>query len=89
MNPQTVVTIGQGALTMMLTIAAPMLLAALVVGLLVSIMQAATQINEMTLSFIPKLVAVFAVLIASGPWMLQIFVDYIQRLFTSIPQIIG
>lgn len=89
MSPESVVTIGQQALTIMLMIAAPLLLTALVVGLLVSIMQAATQINELTLSFIPKLVAVFAVLIAAGPWMLQMMVDYIQRLFTSIPSIIG
>jgi flagellar biosynthetic protein FliQ len=88
-SPESVVTIGQQALTIMLMIAAPLLLTALVVGLLVSIMQAATQINELTLSFIPKLVAVFAVLIAAGPWMLQMMVDYIQRLFTSIPSIIG
>jgi flagellar biosynthetic protein FliQ len=89
MSPETVVTIGQQALTIMLLIAAPLLLTALVVGLVVSIMQAATQINELTLSFIPKLVAVFAVLVGAGPWMLQMLVDYMQRLFTSIPNIIG
>ena len=59
------------------------------VGLVVSVFQAATQINEMTLSFIPKLVAMFAVLIITGPWMLSMLVDYMQRLFSSIPQMIG
>ena len=58
-------------------------------GLLVSIFQAATQINEMTLSFIPKLLAMFAALILAGPWMLETLVDFIQRLYGSIPQMIG
>ena len=74
---------------MTLMISAPLLLTALLVGLLVSIMQAATQINEMTLSFIPKLIGVFAMLVFAGPWMLQTLVDYLQRLFGSIPQVIG
>ena len=68
---------------------APLLLTALLVGLIVSIFQAATQINEMTLSFIPKLLAMFAALVLAGPWMLAMLVDYVQRLFTSIPQLIG
>ena len=68
---------------------APMLIAALAVGLVVSIFQAATQINEATLQFVPKLVAIFLVLILLGPWMLQYMIDYIQRLFGSIPQLIG
>jgi flagellar biosynthetic protein FliQ len=89
MNSQSVLTIGQQALQMTLMISAPLLLTALLVGLLVSIMQAATQINEMTLSFIPKLIAVFAMLVLAGPWMLQTLVDYVQRLFGSIPQVIG
>jgi len=89
MNSQTVLTIGQQALEMTLMISAPLLLTALAIGLVVSIMQAATQINEMTLSFIPKLVGVFAVMVLAGPWMLQTLVDYVQRLFTSIPQVIG
>jgi len=67
----------------------PLLLAALVIGLIVSIFQAATQINEQTLSFVPKLVGMFIVLILAGPWMLQMMVDYIRRLFESIPQLIG
>ena len=65
------------------------LLSALVVGLIVSIFQAATQINEQTLAFIPKLIATFLVLILAGPWMLQMMVDYMRRLFESIPQLIG
>ena len=89
MNSQTILTIGQQALEMTLLISAPLLLTALAIGLVVSIMQAATQINEMTLSFIPKLVGVFAVMVLAGPWMLQTLVDYVQRLFTSIPQVIG
>lgn len=82
-------TIGQQALLIMLLVSAPLLLVALAVGLLVSIFQAATQINEMTLSFIPKLIAVFVTLVIAGPWMTSLLVDYIRRLFTSIPGIIG
>ena len=73
----------------MLLVGAPLLLAALVTGLLVSIFQAATQINEATLSFLPKLLAVLATLVIAGPWMIQLLVDYIQRLFASIPSAIG
>ena len=89
MTPETVVTIGQQAVEMTLMISAPLLLSALVIGLLVSIFQAATQINEMTLSFIPKLVGIFLVLIFTGPWMVNTIVDYIQRLFGNIPWMIG
>ncbi len=89
MTPQTVLTIGQQALEVMLIVSAPMLLAALLVGLVISVLQAATQINEMTLSFIPKLIAMVAVLVVAGPWMLSVLVDYIRRLFESIPSVIG
>ncbi len=89
MTPQTVLTIGQQALEVMLMVSAPMLLAALMVGLVISVLQAATQINEMTLSFIPKLIAMVAVLVVAGPWMLGVLVDYIRRLFESIPSVIG
>jgi len=89
MTPESVVSIGQQALLTLLLVSAPMLLAALAVGLLVSIFQAATQINEMTLSFIPKLIAVFATMVIAGPWMTGMLVDYIRRLFSSIPGIIG
>lgn len=69
-------------------IAAPMLLTALIIGLLVSIFQAATQINEATLSFIPKLVGVFLALIIAGPWMLGIMVDYMRLMFSGIPAMV-
>jgi len=89
MGSQAVLTLVQQALFVTVLVSAPLLLTALAVGLLVSIFQAATQINEMTLSFIPKLLAMFAVLVLVGPWMLTTLVDYVQRLFGSIPQIIG
>lgn len=89
MTPGMVMEIGRQAIEVTLVLAAPMLLSALVVGLIVSIFQAATQLNEATLQFVPKLVVMFIVLILVGPWMLQYMVDYIQRLFESIPQLIG
>lgn len=89
MNAGTVMEIGRQAIEVAILVAAPLLLAALVVGLVISILQAATQINESTLQFVPKLVVMFLVLLLAGPWMLQYLVDYIQRLFTSIPQLIG
>ncbi len=89
MTPGTVMEIGRQAIEAALMLSAPLLLAALAVGLIISIFQAATQINEATLQFVPKLVAIFLVLILFGPWMLQYMVDYIQRLFGSIPQLIG
>jgi len=89
MTPETVITIGQQAIEMTLMLAAPLLLSALVIGLVVSIFQAATQINEMTLSFIPKLLGIFLALILTGPWMVNTMVDYIQRLFGNIPWMIG
>ena len=89
MTPTTVIEIGRGAVELTLMISAPLFLAALVTGLVISIFQAATQINEQTLSFIPKLVGIFLTLLLAGPWMLQMMVDYIRRLFESIPQIIG
>jgi len=89
MNSQAVLTIAQQALFVTVLVSAPLLLTALIVGLVVSIFQAANQINEMTLSFIPKLLAIFAVLLITGPWMITQLVDYVQRLFTSIPQVIG
>ncbi len=89
MTPEVVMDIGRQAVEMTLLLSAPLLLAALVIGLIVSIFQAATQINEQTLSFIPKLVGMLLILLLAGPWMLQIMVDYVRRLFESIPQIIG
>ncbi len=89
MTPESVLTLAQRALEITLLMSAPPLLAALITGLLVSVFQAATQINEMTLSFIPKLLAIFIVLVVFGPWMLTILLDYIRGLFTSIPGMIG
>jgi flagellar biosynthetic protein FliQ len=89
MTPESVMTIGTQALELTLLVSAPLLLTALVIGLFVSIFQAATQINEMTLSFIPKLLGMFVVLIIAGPWMIGLLLDYMQRLFTSIPWMVG
>jgi flagellar biosynthetic protein FliQ len=89
MNPTQVFTIGQEGLLLLLTIAAPMLLTILGIGLLVSIFQAATQIHESTLSFVPKLIGAVAVLAIAGPWMLTSLVEYIQRTIASIPSLIG
>ncbi|TAK89986.1 MAG: flagellar biosynthesis protein FliQ [Burkholderiaceae bacterium] len=89
MTSQSVLTLGQQAIEITMLISAPLLLAALLVGLLVSIFQAATQINEATLSFIPKLLAVFLVMILAGPWILSMMTDYMQRLFSNIPFAIG
>ena len=89
MTPTTVIEIGRNALEITLMISAPLFIAALVTGLIVSIFQAATQINEATLSFVPKLVAIFVTLIAAGPWMLTVMTDYMRRLYESIPNLIG
>ncbi len=84
MTAQDVITIGQQALYVTVLVSAPLLITALVVGLVVSVLQAATQINEMTLSFLPKLLAMFLMLVAAGPWMLALIVDYIQRVLNGI-----
>lgn len=89
MTPETVMEIGRQAMEMTLLVSAPLLLVALVVGLIISIFQAATSLNETTLSFVPKMVAMLVTLIVAGPWMLQLMTDYIQRLFSSIPGLIG
>lgn len=89
MTPESVMTIGRQAIEVTLMVAAPMLLVALAVGLLVSIFQAATQINEATLSFIPKLVGVFVVLVLAGPWMLTVMTDYMRLIFTSVATLAG
>jgi flagellar biosynthetic protein FliQ len=89
MTPTTVVEIGRHAVEVTLLISAPLFIAALVTGLIVSIFQAATQINESTLSFVPKLIAIFLTLILAGPWMLTLMTDYMRRLYESIPSIIG
>ena len=84
MTPETVMTIAQRALEMTVMLAAPLLLVALLVGLLVGIFQAATQINEMTLSFIPKLIGMATALLIAGPWMLKQLVNYTRMLIESI-----
>ncbi len=89
MSPESIMTLGRQALELSVMVSAPLLLTALGVGLLISIFQAATQINEMTLSFIPKLVAMVLVLVVSGPWMIGLMVDYIRRLFSGIPGMVG
>lgn len=88
MTPEQIMAIGQRALEVMLMLAAPMLLVALLVGLIVGVFQAATQINEATLSFIPKLVGLAATMIVAGPWMLKLIVSYTRELFESIPSLI-
>ncbi len=88
MSPESIMAIGQRALEVLLLLSMPLLLVALVVGLLVGVFQAATQINEMTLSFIPKLLAMTAAMAISGPWMLKILVSYTRDLFESIPSLI-
>lgn len=89
MSPDSVMSIARHALEVMLLLAMPLLLAALVVGLVVGIFQAATQINESTLSFIPKLIGIAVVLMIGGSWMLQTLVSYTRELFMSIPRLMG
>ena len=89
MNPEMVMAIGQRALETTLLLAAPLLLTALATGLIVGAFQAATQINEMTLSFIPKLLALALVLVVAGPWMLKVIVSYTRELIGSIPGLIN
>ena len=89
MNPETVMTMGRQAMEVTLMVAAPLLLAALVIGLVISIFQSATQINEATLSFIPKLVGVFVTLVVAGPWMLSVMLDYMRQVLTNIPLLVS
>ncbi len=89
MTPEAVMTLGQHALELTLMLSAPLLLVALVTGLVVGAFQAATQINEMTLSFIPKLIAMAATLVIAGPWMLKLLVSYTRELIESIPMLIS
>ncbi|NBD21970.1 flagellar biosynthesis protein FliQ [Aquabacterium fontiphilum] len=88
MDPQQVLTITRDGLLTLLSICLPILLVVLAVGLIVSVFQAATQIHEQTLSFVPKLLAAFATLGIAGPWMLSTLVDYIQKVLQSIPQVV-
>jgi flagellar biosynthesis protein FliQ len=89
MDATQVFTFGQQGLYLLLMVSAPILLTILAVGLVVSIFQAATQINEQTLSFVPKMIAAVAVLAFAGPWMLTTLVEYLQRMITTIPTVVG
>ena len=89
MTPTSVVELGRQALEVTLLVSAPLFIAALVTGLVVSVFQAATQINETTLSFVPKLVAIFLTLVIAGPWKLSVLTGYIQQLYDAIPAMIG
>jgi flagellar biosynthetic protein FliQ len=89
MDAQQVFTFGQQALWMLLLVAAPILLVVLVVGVVISVLQAATQINEATLSFVPKILAAVATLALAGPWMITTLVEYIQRMLQAIPGAVG
>lgn len=90
MTPDMVIDLGRGALTVTVMLAAPLLMAALLTGLVVGLFQAATQINEQTLSFIPKLLSMVIVLIATGPWLLQVFLDYTSVLIVeTVPRVLG
>ena len=89
MTPESVMNLGRHAVEVLLLVSAPILLVVLIIGLAVSIFQAATQINEATLSFLPKQVGVFAVLVPAGPWMLTVMVDYMRLIFTSVPTLAG
>ncbi|NYS61696.1 flagellar biosynthesis protein FliQ [Vreelandella salicampi] len=88
MTPEMVMNIAYQGMRVTLLLAGPLLLAALATGLLISLFQAATQINEMTLTFIPKILAVFATLVIAGPWLLGLITDYTERLFTNIPSMV-
>ena len=89
MDPQQVLSAGQNGLMILLMVAAPLMLVVLVVGLVVSIFQAATQINEATLSFVPKVVGAVAVLAVAGPWMVSTLVDYLRSVLLAIPGAVG
>jgi flagellar biosynthetic protein FliQ len=88
-TPETVMTLGERALELTALVSAPLLLTALVVGLVIGMFQAATQIQEMTLSFIPKLLVMGIALAVSGPWILQTLVTFTRRLFLSVPSLIS
>jgi flagellar biosynthetic protein FliQ len=89
MTPELVLTVARESLTVTVMVATPLLLAALITGVLVGVLQAATQINEMTLSFIPKLLALVVTLLVTGPWMLELLTSYTRTLFHNIPAMLG
>lgn len=89
MTPESVMTIGRTAMEITILVASPVLLVTLVAGLIISIFQAATQINDASLSFIPKILAVLATFAIAGPWMLTVMTDYMRRVLTGLPGIIS
>lgn len=89
MTPETVLEVGNQAMWIAVLLAAPILLSALVIGLVIGMVQAATQIQEMTLSFIPKMLGIIAVLVVAGPWMLSLLVDWMRNLVLDIPLLLG
>ncbi|MCU6248859.1 flagellar biosynthesis protein FliQ [Enterobacter cloacae] len=89
MTPESVMVIGMQAIKVGLMVSAPLLVAALVTGLIISILQAATQVNEMTMTFIPKILMIVGVAVALGPWMMKICIEYTRAVFASIPFVIG
>lgn len=89
MTPETIYMVGQEAMWVAVKLTAPVLLPSLIVGLIIAMFQAATQINEMTLTFIPKLIAIGIVMMVMGPWMLQMYLDFFQQLVRDIPDMIG
>ena len=89
MNPEMVMDMAYRGMKVTLLLASPLLIAALLIGLLISLFQAATQLNELTLSFIPKMLGVFGVLVLTGPWLIQLISDYTTELFKSIPLMLG
>lgn len=88
MTPELVMSMTYEAMKVALAMAGPLLLVTLVVGLVISVFQAATQINEMTLSFIPKIIAMVVALVLAGPWLISVMVDYMRQLITSIPSLV-
>ncbi|MEO3991883.1 flagellar biosynthesis protein FliQ [Pseudocitrobacter cyperus] len=89
MTPESVMVIGMQAIKVGLMVSGPLLLAALVTGLIISILQAATQVNEMTMTFIPKILMIVGIAVALGPWMMKIFIEYTRSVFASLPYVIG
>jgi flagellar biosynthetic protein FliQ len=88
-TPETVMSLGQGAMEVVLLLSAPLLAVTLIIGLVVSVFQATTQINDASLSFVPKLVGVILALIVAGPWMITVITDYMTRLLTDLPSFVG
>jgi flagellar biosynthetic protein FliQ len=89
MNQDTILDLGQQAILVTVQLTAPILISTLVIGLIIAMFQAATQINEMTLTFVPKLIIMALIMLFAGNWMLDVLISYTQNLFRSIPSLIG